>query len=454
MVPTPLKRRRPWLRRLVRWLVIAAVLYGVHALWVWYLFRPPHYTFNVPPVPTPNALDDFHRAADAVVDRDVFESIYVDRYAQQLMRVTKSTTHSSKKPIPRADVAAFLRRNTGVLRLIRLGLTHRFTIPAMTRESSQHYNLRYRDYENWHFSCRKLLEINALYCKDGNDPHATAAAYLDLQQYQRLTVLGEYPFPHALKILQAQVTRLSVNEARDITARLAGYVRLRRSYAEKTEQQRAAYLNYITACFSNNCAWGQSSNRWFIYGLWIPSPMQDRGVMPNLWFAYTVPDAQVPARADRYLTACITAARQPCSSHARFPSPPPDDYNYNYFGWDEREKSRVEWALHAFYEDALLMSFALEGYRHAHGTYPATLQALVADGWVKSLPVDTFTFTDTICYQRTGSTYRLYSRGPDGKDDGGKPTSPNPKVVGPNSTRDVVYGITTSAEDNSNSGRL
>jgi hypothetical protein len=299
------------------------------------------------------------------------------------------------------------------------------------------------------------LEINALHYANGNDPHATAAAYIDLQQYQRLTTPGALPFYRSRETLQAQVARLSVPEARDITARLACYTRNRRSYAEETAQQRTDYLNFLATCFPDAYNWSRGINRWsLVTGLWHPSPMQDRGVIPNLWFAYTIPDAQVPARANRYLTACIAAARQPCSSHTRFPAPPPDVFNYNYFGWDEREKSRVAWAMRAFNEDALLMAFALEGYRNAHGAYPATLQALVADGWVATLPVDTFTFTATICYRRTGTRYRLYSRGPDGHDDGGKPTTPNPKLVGPDSTGDVVYGITTSAEDNSNNGRL
>ena len=67
----------------------------------------------------------------------------------------------------------------------------------------------------------------------------------------------------------------------------------------------------------------------------------------------------------------------------------------------------------------MLVSLALQAYKADHAAYPNSLSQLVP-AYLKSVPDDPFANAGPLRYHRTGSTYILYSVGPDGKDDGGK----------------------------------
>ncbi len=68
----------------------------------------------------------------------------------------------------------------------------------------------------------------------------------------------------------------------------------------------------------------------------------------------------------------------------------------------------------------LAVTFALHAYRETHGDYPASLDALN-----KILPAnlrtDPFAISGDLRYRLDGAKYALYSVGPDGRDDGGRP---------------------------------
>src|SRR5207253_10776096 len=77
-------------------------------------------------------------------------------------------------------------------------------------------------------------------------------------------------------------------------------------------------------------------------------------------------------------------------------------------------------------ENALLaILFALRAYKMEHGAYPKTLTQIAGDGkYLKKVPRDPFefgTYASMPVYKRVGDKYLLYSVGPDGKDNGGKP---------------------------------
>ena len=74
-----------------------------------------------------------------------------------------------------------------------------------------------------------------------------------------------------------------------------------------------------------------------------------------------------------------------------------------------------------FTENALLsVTLALRAFRLEHGAYPKALQELTPF-YLHSVPDDPFALSGPLHYRRTGTRYVLYSIGPDGKDDGGKP---------------------------------
>jgi len=68
----------------------------------------------------------------------------------------------------------------------------------------------------------------------------------------------------------------------------------------------------------------------------------------------------------------------------------------------------------------LLVALALHAYRLEHDHYPTSLAEL-APAYLKKLPDDPFAMQGTFAYRVKGTSYALYSIGPDGKDDGGTP---------------------------------
>jgi hypothetical protein len=67
-----------------------------------------------------------------------------------------------------------------------------------------------------------------------------------------------------------------------------------------------------------------------------------------------------------------------------------------------------------------LCALALRAYKLENGKYPANLDEL-APHYLKEIPADPFGGGEKLRYRRTKDFYVLWSIGPDGKDDGGKP---------------------------------
>lgn len=72
--------------------------------------------------------------------------------------------------------------------------------------------------------------------------------------------------------------------------------------------------------------------------------------------------------------------------------------------------------------DAMLnIELALRAYRLEHGKYPKSLAEL-APSYIREIPEDEFAKTGKLRYKLNGDKYILYSVGPDGIDNGGKPS--------------------------------
>lgn len=85
----------------------------------------------------------------------------------------------------------------------------------------------------------------------------------------------------------------------------------------------------------------------------------------------------------------------------------------------------------------LPVEFALRGYWLKHGFYPISLKALVPN-YLQKIPDDPFALRGPLSYKSDKKIYTLYSVGPDGKDDEGKPISG--KRVFTDSKGDIIAG--------------
>jgi hypothetical protein len=106
-------------------------------------------------------------------------------------------------------------------------------------------------------------------------------------------------------------------------------------------------------------------------------------------------------------------------------------------------KARFKYEDNRCLNDLLLLQLALHAYKLEHGRYPKKLSNL-APGYLKLIPMDPFDASSSYKYKLTTSGYKLYSLGPDLKDDGGKPVvqrdKPNARFVDIDGKGDIVAG--------------
>jgi hypothetical protein len=136
-----------------------------------------------------------------------------------------------------------------------------------------------------------------------------------------------------------------------------------------------------------------------------------------------------------YLDAQIIQAQLPRKK--RGPTPPlPNNVMVRFFcPVFDRAVLKADMALCE--NRLLLVALAVRAHRAEHAAYPASLAKLVPT-YLDSIPDDPFG-TGPVRYKRTGSSYVLYSVGPNGTDDGGTPATG--KSITDSSSGDVVAGV-------------
>lgn len=79
---------------------------------------------------------------------------------------------------------------------------------------------------------------------------------------------------------------------------------------------------------------------------------------------------------------------------------------------------RIFYNVRAF-ESAFLTTLAIFNYKNTYHTFPESLEILVAQGYMESLPIDPYSDKPLI-YKKSGESFILYSVSGDFKDDGGR----------------------------------
>ncbi|MCA1595472.1 MAG: hypothetical protein LC772_03480 [Chloroflexi bacterium] len=151
-----------------------------------------------------------------------------------------------------------------------------------------------------------------------------------------------------------------------------------------------------------------------------------------------------------YMDAAIAREKLPYLASRPYPPLPDDPIN----------RILLPIFLQADFKDALCeaensmlaVALALRAYRLDHGHCPAHLHDLCPT-YLPAVPTDPFGGGRTLRYRAEGEKYVLYSVGPNGKDDGGAPSSlpadprSNPlnrKTIEENSAGDIVAGVDTN----------
>ena len=183
-----------------------------------------------------------------------------------------------------------------------------------------------------------------------------------------------------------------------------------------------------------------------------PDIFTDEDDSPSLaqrWQVYTISKQRIiddiGAISDRW----IANARLPYAQKGAPPQSINDPFveSYQRLG----DKMRFNEARSLAGDQLLMLRLALRAYRLKNGAYPPNLKALTP-AYLKAIPADPFGGGESWRYQLEGPNYRLWSIGPDGKDDGGKPIPwpkpPRPRLgsrphlpsARPDSKGDIVAG--------------
>ena len=152
----------------------------------------------------------------------------------------------------------------------------------------------------------------------------------------------------------------------------------------------------------------------------------------------------------RHMDQITQDSRQSYGLH--LPAPPAPNDPLNSILTPVFSEARIKFVQTETENHLMVVSLALQVYYKTHGAYPQSLDVLAASV-PASLLTDPFAAQGNLRYRRDGAKYVLYSVGPDGRDDGGKPIYDKTKAVASdgseraryfveqNSVGDVVAGV-------------
>lgn len=394
------------------------------AVWGWFAFTAmPVVNFPKITLPQPNAFDTFQQAAAVRVSAP-------GGLSKQLF--PSYDVNEPVPPFPTARAQVWLKQNKTTLQLLRQGLKQQYHEPPVrSMWGSPPYYGGFRE-------LARILSTESTTRGHLGDWKGAADSALDAVRFG-------YQLPHGAPLLGALVgyavqgigrsalemklPHFDAVTCRQAARRLEALQAKRVPFAETMTEEKWYVQASMLQMMKVPGGWafqasGGGSNKKAIFRL-----SSRRRMMTELI---------------TYIDALITSAKQP---YATAVTPPAPDnflvdsiaYGYGRARWnDARCETR----------NALLMlALALRAYQLEHGAYPNTLSQLTPD-YLKTVPADPFGSGEALRYKKQGSTYLLWSIGPDKKDDGGKPirdTKPRKesmrRFMQPDSKGDFVFGV-------------
>lgn len=381
------RSKRPW--SLGKKMTLGFVLLFFTALlvaWLWFLHltAAPVIAIPTPKMPSPNALDFYVRAGHQFRNQDkvadVIQAIYEGK-------------DPAKQAYSPAEQQALVQENTTALQTLRQGLSYPYLSPPLR---SLNDLFPYWPMER---SLARLLALDAQVKAQHGDTSGAVNAGLDAVQ------MGEQ-VPHGAVLIGSLV---------GIACQAIGRSCLWPAVNALTSAQAQAAAQRLQQIQTLHTPLAETWQQEEWYGQASMLDQFQHGEGKGL--AQFAKNALLNHYTD-YMNTCIADARLPYAARPSAPTIPDDAWNTQFcpkFAPDSLSSTLND------AENALLMvSFALRAYRVQHGTYPKTLQSLVPQ-YLKAIPDDPFALSGPLRYKLTGPTCILYSVGPDGKDNGGKP---------------------------------
>jgi hypothetical protein len=167
-----------------------------------------------------------------------------------------------------------------------------------------------------------------------------------------------------------------------------------------------------------------------------PSAPSAAEIWLALRFSFT-PKRQMLDNIRGYMDALIADSHRPYYARVAPPPLPSDPLSQTIL--PVFDQARFRWVVMDAQWRLTELRLAARAYEQQHGALPPSLEALVP-AYLPAVPQDPFA-PKPLVYRRTGTAALIYSRGPDGKDDGGKDLGAR---VNPDSQGDIVSMKATS----------
>jgi len=445
----PPRKRTPWSRGDRLLMIVLALVLTAAGLGVWFQGRDrmPAITVPTPVLPSPNAYDLYVKAGNSVTGANLVSPVH-------------------QPAIPTAAQAAVVRQNAtpnGAIGLLHQGFQYPYVQPparsfftihpvyAEARGLARLLALQARvDAAQGDWAGAVTADLDCI--RMGEDL-AHGSGMVGMGVGNACETIGRHNAWDAVNHLSAAQARAA---ARRLEAVRARHVPFADTMQEEKWVEQAGLLELM-----RRPDWPAGPSGQSMSGNGTPSLADTLSDWKTTATIRAIGKQAIWTNVTRTLDQRLANARQPYAAHPSEPVPSNDPISQNMFASDTEANMNNEEGIRihetqADTENALLLTLlALRAYRLDHGTYPAALSALTP-GYLKAVPDDPFALSGPLRYKLAGAKFVLYSVGPDGKDDGGKPIfdatkpAPSPPLSAlndrryralPNSRGDIVAGV-------------
>jgi len=397
-------------RKRVDMLIIAvvfiAVLAVIGAIWFINSNRMPEIKLPTPVMPSPNAYDYYTSAGNLIVDSKKIDEIVYEQ--------TFSRTRTSPKVYSLAEKEALLANNEPALQMMRDGFDYECMAPV--RRSFDALFPEFRHFQN----LGRLLYIESQIKSAKGDYAGAMDSCLDGIYFGVNAPSGGSRIHRLVGISNQKIVRedawklleqMDAGECRAAAGRLEQIISKQVPVAKTLEEEKWFGIGAFQEAVQK-----ETMGDFISSAIYDDNSLRSR-IVWNIRALKTSKQKVIRNYSD-YMDQLIENAKKPYALH--LPDPPTPDDPVNSVLAPVLNRARFSDELNQLQNELLLLKLAIRAYKLDNGRYPASLSDLTPD-YIKSIPRDRFVLKGPIRYKQQGSSYVLYSVGPDGKDDGGKP---------------------------------
>lgn len=421
-------KRNPWLVVATSVFALVCVLTaGVVGYWR-YANQLPAYPAPIIVLPVPNAYDDYVAAAQmcqaaggaaltaygpgaAAPGRAGWPPGAPGRRLSAPARGPGQPREAFEPGVPLAAMRAVVARSQPALARLRQGFRKQFLNPPL--------NQSWPELAQFRELARVLVTEGKLAEREGR-PDDAVRSYLDCLRFG-VDVPRGGPLVHGLVGLAIQ--SIGLRPLEEVAGHLDGPTALAAaremarldalapSLADTLSNEKEGMTASLLQMFGQPGAWRQFGG---LSGGSSGAPSADE-IWLALRFTFT-PKRRMLDNIRGYMDALIAAARRPYYARAAPPPIPGDPLSQIIL--PVFDPTQFRWAVQDAHWRITELRLATRAYEQQRGAPPPSLEALVP-GYLPAVTQDPFA-TKSLVYRQTPAGALIYSRGPDGRDDGGK----------------------------------